>query len=75
MLTAVTAVRVGPKVSVSDMAVEFHDVSFVYPGQERGRGLRGISFKVDAGTTTAIVGTTGAGEDENHVISDYPVND
>jgi ABC-type transport system involved in Fe-S cluster assembly fused permease/ATPase subunit len=46
----------------SDIAVEFDNVFFKYPSQVEGQGLRGVSFKMKRGTTTAIVGTTGAGK-------------
>ena len=46
----------------SDIAVEFDNVFFQYPSQVEGQGLRGVSFKMKRGTTTAIVGTTGAGK-------------
>ena len=42
-------------------AVEFHNVSFGYPGAERPV-LNNISFTAKAGTTTAIVGSTGSGK-------------
>lgn len=42
--------------------VVFENVSFRYPTQIAGKGLHNISFRVPAGTTTAIVGTTGAGK-------------
>lgn len=42
-------------------AMEFRDVDFVYPGTER-RVLEGISFRVEAGQTVAIVGPTGSGK-------------
>jgi len=42
--------------------IVFENVSFRYPTQIAGKGLRGVSFRVPAGTTTAIVGTTGAGK-------------
>lgn len=45
-----------------DIAVEFDNVSFRYPTQGEGQGLTGVSFKMKRGTTTAIVGTTGAGK-------------
>jgi len=45
-----------------DVAVEFDNVSFRYPSQAEGQGLAGVSFKMKRGTTTAIVGTTGAGK-------------
>jgi ATP-binding cassette subfamily B protein len=41
--------------------VEFRDVGFRYAGAEHGV-LSGISFRVDPGTTTAIIGSTGAGK-------------
>jgi len=45
-----------------DAAVEFDNVTFHYPTQPSGNGLRGLSFKMKRGTTTAIVGPTGAGK-------------
>lgn len=41
--------------------IEFRDVSFIYPGTEQVV-LNGVSFKVDAGSTTAIVGLNGSGK-------------
>ena len=41
--------------------LEFRDVGFHYPGAEHAV-LSGISFETRAGTTTAIVGSTGAGK-------------
>ena len=41
--------------------VEFRQVDFSYP-TDRARGLRELSFVAEAGTTTAIVGPTGAGK-------------
>jgi ATP-binding cassette, subfamily B, multidrug efflux pump len=41
--------------------VEFDDVSFRYPGDER-EILRGISFEAEPGQTVAILGTTGSGK-------------
>ena len=46
----------------SDIAVEFDNVYFHYPTQPSNKGLKGLSFKMKRGTTTAIVGTTGAGK-------------
>ena len=39
----------------------FDAVDFRYPTGS-GRGLRDVSFLVKPGTTTAVVGTTGAGK-------------
>jgi ABC-type transport system involved in Fe-S cluster assembly fused permease/ATPase subunit len=44
------------------ISVEFKDISFHYPGQPPTKGLQGVSFTVPAGTTTALVGHTGAGK-------------
>lgn len=41
--------------------IEFSDVSFRYPGTERWV-LRGVSFRIRAGDTVAIVGPTGSGK-------------
>jgi ATP-binding cassette subfamily B multidrug efflux pump len=41
--------------------VEFDDVRFRYPGDER-EILRGISFSAEPGQTVAILGTTGSGK-------------
>jgi ATP-binding cassette, subfamily B, multidrug efflux pump len=44
-------------------AVELQDVWFSYPGaRDRGWVLQDISFKVEAGSSLAIVGPTGAGK-------------
>ena len=53
-----------PKTNAEDpnVAVEFDNVRFTYPTQAEGQGLTGVSFKMMRGTTTAIVGTTGAGK-------------
>lgn len=53
-----------PKNNVTepDVAVEFDNVSFHYPSQPDTKGLHGLSFKMMRGTTTAIVGSTGAGK-------------
>lgn len=39
-----------------DIAVEFDNVNFHYPTQSESKGLKGVSFKMKRGTTTAIVG-------------------
>lgn len=41
--------------------IEFKDVSFSYPGAD-GDVLSNISFKAEAGKTTAIIGATGCGK-------------
>src|SRR5699024_6715610 len=41
-------------------SVEFRDVTFAYPGAE-APVLDGVSFTAEAGRTTAIIGSTGAG--------------
>jgi ABC-type multidrug transport system fused ATPase/permease subunit len=42
-------------------SVEFRSVYFNYPTQSPSKGLKDVSFTVNAGTTTAIVGPTGSG--------------
>jgi len=41
--------------------IEFRDVDFAYPGAEKPV-LKDISFKIDPGTTTAVIGATGSGK-------------
>jgi ABC-type transport system involved in Fe-S cluster assembly fused permease/ATPase subunit len=41
--------------------IEFQSVDFSYPTQQ-SRGLRSLSFTTPAGSTTAVVGPTGAGK-------------
>jgi ATP-binding cassette subfamily B multidrug efflux pump len=41
--------------------IEFRDVSFQYPGAS-APVLEGISFRVERGTTTAVIGSTGSGK-------------
>jgi ABC-type transport system involved in Fe-S cluster assembly fused permease/ATPase subunit len=43
-------------------SVEFRGIYFHYPEQPEEKGLKDVSFKVAAGTTTAVVGHTGAGK-------------
>jgi len=42
-------------------AIEFRDVAFRYPGTSRDV-LAGVSFRVEAGQTVALVGPTGSGK-------------
>ena len=42
-------------------AVEFADITFSYPGRGR-RALEGVAFTAARGTTTALVGPSGAGK-------------
>ena len=42
--------------------MEFCNVRFQYPRSKGTAGLHGVSFKVPRGSTTAIVGPTGAGK-------------
>jgi ABC-type transport system involved in Fe-S cluster assembly fused permease/ATPase subunit len=44
------------------ISIEFRDVNFHYPSQLPENGLKHISFTIEAGTTTAIVGSTGSGK-------------
>ena len=46
----------------SGVKVEFSNITFHYPEQPPEKGLKGVNFVVQAGTTTAIVGHTGAGK-------------
>jgi ATP-binding cassette subfamily B multidrug efflux pump len=46
---------------VTPGSLEFHEVGFHYPGAEHAV-LSDISFMTEPGTTTAIVGSTGAGK-------------
>ncbi len=41
--------------------IEFRDVSFAYPGFEKDT-LEGVSFRVGAGKTVAVIGPTGSGK-------------
>ena len=51
-----------PVTSVTERGtLEFCNVDFAYPGADRPV-LCGLSFRVEAGTTTAVIGSTGSGK-------------
>jgi ATP-binding cassette subfamily B multidrug efflux pump len=51
-----------PVTSVNERGtLEFRDVGFAYPGADRPV-LCNLSFRIEAGTTTAIIGSTGSGK-------------
>ena len=52
---------VGLETTGGGASVEFRDVTFAYPGAE-APVLDGVSFTAEAGRTTAIIGSTGAGK-------------
>lgn len=52
----------GPGKECEGISVEFDDVYFHYPTQDADKGLQGVSFKMEPGTTTAICGQTGSGK-------------
>jgi ATP-binding cassette subfamily B protein len=63
------ATGVGDAVREADVAIEFDDVRFSYPKVEQQSAeeeapeiLRGVSFRVERGTRTALVGPSGAGK-------------
>lgn len=56
------AIDIKPKIQNKGVKLEFKDVSFKYPTQAEGQGLKNVSFVVEPDTTTAIVGSTGAGK-------------
>lgn len=54
----------GKKVAVENISgrIRFQDVHFRYPTRPNVRVLRGLSFKVEPGTYTALVGASGSGK-------------
>ncbi|MDN6330833.1 MAG: ABC transporter ATP-binding protein/permease, partial [Brachybacterium sp.] len=58
---AETARPVALEAADGGASVEFRDVTFAYPGAE-SPVLDGVSFTAEAGRTTAIIGSTGAGK-------------
>ncbi|MFW2513178.1 ABC transporter ATP-binding protein [Demequina sp. SO4-13] len=59
--TTVTPPLHGVREMPDAVAVEFEDVTFAYPGAEEPV-LRHVSFTARPGSTTAIIGSTGAGK-------------
>jgi len=54
-----------PEVEISERFkghIEFENVHFSYPSRKDIDVLKGVSFKVEAGKTIALVGTSGAGK-------------
>eukprot|EP00672_Neobodo_designis_P025778 CAMPEP_0174848910 /NCGR_PEP_ID=MMETSP1114-20130205/13798_1 /TAXON_ID=312471 /ORGANISM="Neobodo designis, Strain CCAP 1951/1" /LENGTH=855 /DNA_ID=CAMNT_0016083215 /DNA_START=68 /DNA_END=2635 /DNA_ORIENTATION=+ len=52
----------GPIAPPRSLEVAFDGVTFHYPTQSATEGLKDLSFTVPAGTTTALVGSTGSGK-------------
>jgi len=52
---------VGAAIAPGAAALELSEVSFAYPGRRR-RALADVSFRVEAGSTVALVGPSGAGK-------------
>lgn len=52
----------GSNAPADGLSIDFKGVFFCYPSQPAHKGLKNVSFHVAAGTTTAIVGHTGAGK-------------
>lgn len=72
-----TAVRdTGSRVLPTDqpLGIEFNATSFLYPGTESG--IKSVTLPIPAGTTTALVGTTGSGKSTliKLLLRFYPVN-
>ena len=62
VLDTVPAITDGPGgAAPQGNAVEFHDVSFAYPGAE-APVLDGVSFTAAPGAVTAVIGATGSGK-------------
>jgi ATP-binding cassette subfamily B protein len=63
MKTEPSVVNTKSPVSSVDTAgtIEFQNVTFAYPGAEKPV-LAGLDFRIESGTTTAIIGPTGSGK-------------
>ena len=59
--TSVTPPARGVEIAPGPVSVEFRDVTFTYPNAEQPV-LSHVSFTAEPGTTTAIIGSTGAGK-------------
>lgn len=51
-----------PDAQPTGLSIEFKNIDFHYPEQPPEKGIKNMSFKVPAGSITAIVGHTGAGK-------------
>ncbi|MEV7800275.1 ABC transporter ATP-binding protein [Microbacterium foliorum] len=49
-----------PVPSASPVRVDLHDVGYRYP--TTGRGVSGVTLRIEPGTTTALVGSSGSGK-------------
>jgi len=57
-----TGLNVGDIDMSAGVGLSFKNISFHYPSQPVEKGLKNVSFTVPPGTTTAVVGHTGAGK-------------
>lgn len=60
--TAVGSRRAPPPPCDGPLSVEFLDVDFAYPSRPNAPVLRGVSLRVAAGETVAVVGASGGGK-------------
>lgn len=52
----------GEKPANLEAKIEFKNVSFDYPSREQVKILKSISFKIEPGSTVALVGSSGCGK-------------